>query len=127
MAANTPTIITASGQTVRLNEILQIIASAYAGAGTLRGRRWQVSATNSFPASDANRKWDTRHRASDSRSQGAQWVEIPLESLELAANTTYYLSCADLNTSAETSSWATAISIVTEANLYTSTKWTQGQ
>lgn len=126
MAANTPVIWTASATGVR-PEILCVLASVYSGSGTLRGRRWQVSKTNSFPASSPNLVYDTQARASDGISQGSDWVDIPLESLNIAPGDTLYVSCIDTNSVPETSSWATAKSFVIVANQFTSAVWAQGQ
>lgn len=129
MAANTPVIWTPTGQTgVRMDEVLQLVASAYSGASTFRGRRWQVSVTNSFPASSTNVRWDTQARAADSRSQGEQWLEVPLALvMDLAASTVYYVSCMDTNNADEASSWATSISFTTYADTFTSSVFLAGQ
>ena len=128
MAANTPVLHTLTGAVgVRLDEIMQFIASAYSGASTFRGRRWQISATNSFPAAAANVKFDTQNRAADSLTQGEQWVDVPLGMLALSVNTLYYVSCMDTNNAAESSSWATAISFTTYNDPYTGAVFAAGQ
>ena len=128
MAADTPVIWTPTGMVgVRLDEVLQLVASLYSGASTFRGRRWQVSLTNSFPASSTNVRYDTQARAADGRSQGEQWLEVPLALLNLAAGTAYYISCMDTNNADEASSWATSITFTTYADPFTGAVFVAGQ
>jgi len=119
MAAGTPSIIyPTNGETgIRLAHVLLALKAPYSGAGTQREVRWQVSTTNSFPATTAL-VWDSGLRENDDHALGDDWVEVPLPLLAASA-TTYYLSCLVRNTSDESSSWATAVSFATETGLTT--------
>ena len=133
MAADLPVLWNASAETgVRLDAPYLAVKAPYSGAGTQREARWQVSKTNSFPATATNAVFDSGLRENDDREQGDDWIEIPV-GLDMpglaawAASTTYYVSCLGRNTSSESSSWATAISFTTEAAKVTAATWANVQ
>jgi len=118
MAATTPVLWFKTGVTgVRLDEVLRVNRSVYAGAGAHRETRWQLSLTNAFPAAAPNLVWDSLLREDNDHDLGSDWLELPLAIIPLAISTAHYLSCLDRNTLDESSAWATAVTFATAAAL----------
>lgn len=127
MAASTPVIVqpVASEAGIRPDDLLMCVKQTYQGASTQRECRWQISATNSFPASGSNLLFDSLLREDDSLGQGDDWIEIQCSLIPLAIGTTYYLSCLVRNGSNESSSWATGVAFTTTTGLLTAATWRQ--
>ena len=103
MAADTPVLIGEAETGVRLDARFQCLKNPYSGAGTQREVRWQLSLTNSFPASGSNLKFDTLLREPDNQDLGADWADVHGAQIPLASSTVYYRSCMVRNTSNQSS------------------------
>ena len=133
MAADTPVVISpAAGDSVRLDTILSALKNPYSGTGTQVEARWQISRTDSFPASAANLVHDTLLRENDDHAQGDDWTEIHVGSQlpglqKWAPLTTYYLAVMVRNSSGQSSSWSASVSFTTAAADVSAATFRSGQ
>lgn len=110
MAAVTP-VLWSVAETIPQDRVYVPLKGPYSGADQQVEAEWQLSRTNSFPASATNKVWSSGLRENDNHSQGDDWVEIFMDLLLTTPGETLYLSCRVRNGLLEASGWATAIAL----------------
>ena len=128
MAVNAFTVLQpVSGETgIDPDARLVLVGSSFSGTGSWRERRWQVSRTNSFPASATNLVWDGQLRVSDGQLFWGQGADAFGDMMRLALGTTYYVSGYDRNDSSLSGAWATASSFTTRSDRLTAVRFRLG-